>query len=102
MIAATEVPSWVQTVSDLGIVVVVVLVVIGGLKKLWLFYWVHDAIVRPLVERNEELKADRDRWQQVALDQLGVIEETVDRTTRLVRRTRPVVDDGEDDDDPSA
>lgn len=71
---AQEVPSWINTVSDTGIVVVLLTILYTGIKRYWVFGSYYEDAVKTCNTRLEEEKqrtkvAERraDQWQEMAL-----------------------------------
>lgn len=80
MISAAEY-DWAQT----GVLGAVVLAVMwSGLKGKWIFGHTHDRIVASLEADLERTRADRDKWQSLALQLAGITEQAVDRASRVV------------------
>ena len=50
---------------------VIVAVVTAGLKGLWVFGWVHKAIVSSLTKQLTDMTRDRDYWRNIALRSMG-------------------------------
>lgn len=75
--------NWAQTGVIGGLVL---LVIITGVKRIWLFYWVHDEIVRGLREQITTKTTEADEWKRMALSGVGAVERTVDRTSNLIER----------------
>lgn len=79
---------------SLGVVGAIVLgIVLTGIKRYWLFTWVHDRIVAgkdaEIALLNAELERERrahTRWETMALTQAGVLEKTIETTSEIVRR----------------
>ena len=75
--------DWLQT----GVIGGLVLGIIwAGLKRKWLFYWTHEAIVAQLEAELKRERAAHEEWKTVALTQAGVISETVERTEKIVHQ----------------
>lgn len=51
-----EIPQIIKAVSDAGIIGLLIVFVIGGVRKWWVFGWMY-----------RELEAERDVWKELAL-----------------------------------
>lgn len=87
MIADATPIDWAQTGVIGGLVL---LIVITGYRRLWVFYWVHRDIVDGLKAQLEASRIEKNEWKRMALQQVGIIENTVDRTAKLVYRADSV------------
>lgn len=66
-----ELQSIFEIVQTGGTVGLLVLILIGGLRRWWVPGWAYD-----------EMRHDRDQWKTIALRTLQVSEEIVHETTR--------------------
>jgi hypothetical protein len=86
--------DWAQT----GIIGGLVLLIIWtGVKKVWLFKWVHDEIVagkdRELALKDEHIRltaTEAAEWKRTAFKGVGTLEQAVDRTTKIVETAVPL------------
>lgn len=85
--------DWAQT-GILGAIAIGV--VVAGLKRVWMFKWTHDEIVKGYQAQIDQIKAERDlersarkEWQTIALTQAGVLEHAVQTVTETVRTVSP-------------
>jgi hypothetical protein len=83
VLGAAAPADWAQTGILGGVVAIVVFT---GLKGQWLFRWTHDAIVAQLQKEIAAKELECEQWKGLALSQVGVIEQTVDRTARVIYR----------------
>lgn len=67
--------------DKLGVVVVLLIILLGGVRKWWVFGWVHQAEV----ERNKQLEDAIDAWRETAFKATGVAD---DAFSELRRRPR--------------
>jgi cell division protein FtsL len=84
-VLAQDVPTldW----AGLGVLgTLVLLVVVTGVKKIWVFKWAHDVIVGQLEAELARERTARIEWQTLALTQAGMLERTVEKTTEIVRK----------------
>lgn len=93
-LATTTTPvDWAQT----GVIGGLVLSVIAtGVKKKWLFYWVHEQIVEGLRIQLAVKTKEGEEWKRLALRQAGIVEQTVDRAAEVVYRTVKSADAGKE------
>lgn len=82
---AEDIPiNWAQT----GLIGSLVLGILWtGFKQKWLFYWLHERIVTEKDRQLEMMTTEKDEWKRMALAQVGVIEDTVDRTAAVAYRS---------------
>lgn len=72
---------------------VVLAIVVLGIRRVWIFTWVHDRIVDGkdaqlalLTAELERERRARQDWERMALLQVGAIERTVQTTTEIVQK----------------
>jgi hypothetical protein len=58
--------TWVQRVSTLGFGTTLLLILVGGYYRVWVFGWTYA-----------ELKKDRDEWKAIAMQHFGVAKDAV-------------------------
>jgi hypothetical protein len=75
--------SWVRTLSDLGTVGVMIAVIFGGFKRVWIWGYHYDDLRRSSELEQQRLREDRDRWQDIALRSLNVSEAVVHRNSEV-------------------
>lgn len=66
-----------QLLGPLGTLVLALVVIWTGIRKIWMFTWQHDLVVAPKNEQITDIKADRDRWRELALRGTNLATETV-------------------------
>jgi hypothetical protein len=64
-------PDALRTITDVGTVGLLILVLVGGFRAWWIYGPLHDRIVRDLV-------ADRDFWRDMALRGVALAERAAD------------------------
>ena len=80
--------DWAQT-GMIGFLVLSVLW--AGIRRKWIFVWQHDEITQALKEDLAREREESREWRTLALTQAGLLEATVERTTKIVHK---VVDGG--------
>jgi len=54
-------------ISKGGVVALLLIIVVGGVKKIWVFGWIYS-----------ELQADRDRWMNLAMENLHLAKQATE------------------------
>lgn len=54
--------------SDLGVIGLLLLIVFGGAKKVWIWYWQHAERIADLEKQLKEAKEDAREWRMMALN----------------------------------
>lgn len=67
---ASDVETAIRIIPDLGVAALLVLILLGGYKGWWVFGWQY----RELLNRHEKLRADRDKWQDIAMSANNLVE----------------------------
>lgn len=55
-----------QLLGPLGTLFLALLIIWTGVKRIWLFLWAHDLIVKGKDDRIADLTRDRDEWREIA------------------------------------
>lgn len=63
MIGAADVDLILDVVSRLGVASLLVLILVGGWRRWWVFSWVYQ----DLSERMDLMRKERDEWKEIAL-----------------------------------
>jgi hypothetical protein len=78
-----------ETTKNLTIAAVLVIIIWGGYKGVWVWGWSHKERVRELLNRVAELETDRDEWKNLAISNMGLLTKSVEQSTALVRSKKP-------------
>ncbi len=66
-------PTQLLTMINTGSVVTLLIVILwGGMRRWWVFGFVYDEALKLKDQQIETLVKERDRWQRLALEQLGI------------------------------
>jgi hypothetical protein len=60
----TELASY---VNDLGLVGLLLIIIVTGIRQIWVFGWVYVSVVK-----------ERDEWKRIALESYHLLEKTTD------------------------
>jgi hypothetical protein len=72
---------------EVGVIGVLVLgIVWTGFKRKWVFGWIFDQTMAGLQEQLRLKSIEANEWKRLALIQGGIIEQTVERTSAIVRK----------------
>lgn len=74
----TDLPAFIKTISDAGVLGLLLLWVIGGVRGDWIWGREHRRLLAQLAEE----KADRVKWQDLAWEEAH----TMDRLANVVKR----------------
>lgn len=70
--------------NTLTVVGLLLFIILAGAKGVWVFGWQHRKAAEDFEARLAKKQAEVDQWRHLALAQLGVMEETVEKATRLI------------------
>lgn len=74
-----EVPAWLEWIERGGVLALLLIIIIGGSKRLWVWGWQQRETEETWEQRYREMETDRNFWRDVALRSVDITEAVAGR-----------------------